>query len=109
MQIPLDIDFQNLEPSDFVASRIRERAEKLNRFSDRITSCRVVVEAPHRHHHKGNAYHVRILLRLPSDEIVVSHDPGDNRAHDDVYVAIRDAFDAAERQLKTHFERRRTA
>ncbi|MCU0839618.1 MAG: HPF/RaiA family ribosome-associated protein [Rhodospirillales bacterium] len=109
MQMPLDIDFQNLEPSDFVASRIRERAAKLKHLSDRVTSCRVVVQAPHRHHQKGNAYHVRILLRLPSDEIVVSRDPGDHRAHDDVYVAIRDAFDAAERQLKTHFERQRTA
>jgi len=109
MQIPLDIDYQNVEASEFITARIAERADRLEHLSQRITSCRVVVEAPHRHHHKGVQYHVRILLRLPGEEIIVSHDPGDDRAHDDVYVAIRDAFDAAERRLKDHALRLRTA
>jgi ribosome-associated translation inhibitor RaiA len=39
---------------------------------------------------------------VPGKELVVSRDPGDVHAHKDVYVAIRDAFDAAERQLAEH-------
>lgn len=107
MQIPLHIDFQNVAPSEFIAERIRERVAKLERLCDRITRCHVVVESPHHHHHKGFEYHVRILLRVPGEEIVISRDPGDDRAHYDVYVAIRDAFDAAERRLKEHAERLR--
>jgi ribosomal subunit interface protein len=107
VQIPLDVDFQNLEPSEFITARIAERVQKLERFNARIISCRVIVECPHRHHAKGKEYHVRILLRLPGEEIVISHDPGDDRTHTDVYVAIRDAFDACERRLKAYVERLR--
>lgn len=100
MQIPLHIDFQNMDPSESVETRVRERVERLERHSERITSCHVTVEAPHRHHHKGNQYRVRIVLHVPGHELVVSREPGDAGAHADVYVAIRDAFDAAERRLK---------
>ena len=60
----------------------------------------VVVEAPHRHSHKGKMYHVRIDLSLPGREIVVGREPEQNHAHEDVYVAIRDAFNAAVRRLE---------
>jgi cold shock CspA family protein len=65
-------------------------------------SCRVVVEAQHQHHHKGNLYHVRVDITVPGHELVVSRDPKDHQAHQDVYVAIRDAFDAARRQLEDY-------
>ena len=53
MPIPLQISFRNMDPSPAVEARIRKKAEKLERFHDRIIGCTVVVEAPHRHHHKG--------------------------------------------------------
>jgi ribosome-associated translation inhibitor RaiA len=59
----------------------------------------VVVEAPHRQHKKGTLYHIRVDLTLPGEEIVVDRDP-DDHAHEDVYIAIRDAFEAVRRQLK---------
>lgn len=107
MQLPLEITFRNMEPSEAMEANVRERADKLNQFYDQIMSCRVVVESQHRHHHKGNIYHVRIDLTVPDDELVVSRDPKDNHAHEDAYVAIRDAFDAARRQLKEYAEKRR--
>jgi cold shock CspA family protein len=61
-----------------------------------------VVERPHRQHHKGTLFHVRIDLRVPGRELVVNRDPTEHHAHEDVYVAIRDAFDAARRQLEDH-------
>lgn len=109
MQQPLQISFRDMEPSAAVEARIREKAEKLDRFYDRIVSCRVVVESPHRHHHKGNLYHVRIDLTIPEGELVANRQNGQNHAHEDVYVAIRDAFDAMRRQLEEYARRRRGA
>ena len=96
------ITFRDIPHSDAVEAAIREKAEKLHQFFDRITSCTVVVEAPHTHHNKGVLYHVRIDLVVPDGELVVSRSHDDKHAHEDVYVAIRDAFDAMRRQLKSY-------
>jgi len=107
MQIPLQITFRDMEPSDAVEAKLREKADNLERFAEHITSCRVIVEAPHKHHHKGNIYGVKIDITLPGDEIIVNRHPEQNHAHEDVYVAIRDAFDAARRQLEDYVRIRR--
>lgn len=106
MQIPLEIDFHHLEPSAAIEQAVRSKAAKLERFCPDLTGCRVTVEAPHKHHHKGNQYNVHIRLTVPGAVIPVSHDAGDE-GHEDVYVAIRDAFDAARRQLEDYVRVRR--
>ena len=55
----------------------------------------MLVEVPHRHQHKGVLYNVRIDMTAPGGELVVKREPAE-----DLYVAIRDAFDAARRQLQ---------
>ena len=75
MQIPLQITFRDMEPSDAVEAKLREKADNLERFAEHITSCRVIVEAPHKHHHKGNIYGVKIDITLPGDEIIVNRHP----------------------------------
>lgn len=107
MQLPLQITFRNMDTSPAVESVLREKAGKLERYYDHIMSCRVVVEASHRHHHKGNIYHVRIDLTVPNEEIIVSREPHQDHSHEDLYVAIRDAFDAARRQLEQFARRQR--
>jgi ribosomal subunit interface protein len=102
MKLPVEITFRNMSASEALETNVREKVGKLEQFCDRIISCQVVVEAGHRHQHKGNLYHVRIDLTLPGVELVVSRDPSDNQNHADVYVAVRDAFDAARRQLDKH-------
>jgi ribosomal subunit interface protein len=109
MQIPLQINFQNMDPSPAIEARIREKAAKLEQFHDRIIGCKVVVEAPHRHHHKGKLYNVRIDISVPGKDVFVGHSGPLNHAHEDVYVAIRDAFNAAGRQLEDHVRRMRGA
>ena len=109
MQVPLQITFQDIEHSDFIESRIREKVGKLERFFDRIISVRVVVAAPHRSSNQGNVYNVRIDINIPDKEIVINRQPENNHAYEDVYVVIRDAFDAAERQLKEEARIRRGA
>ena len=107
MQIPLQIRFHKLEPSEAVEAAIRKRAEKLEQFAQDITSCRVTIEAPHKHHHQGNLYHVTIDIRTPAGEVVVSQSPDRHQAYKDAYVAIRDAFKAARRQLQDQERERR--
>jgi ribosomal subunit interface protein len=107
MRTGLQIAFRNLEPSEAIAARIRQRVAWLERFFSRIISCRVIVEAPHKHHHSGNIYHIRVNLRVPGKEIVVSRNPEFHEAHKDMYVAIRDAFDEVRRELEDHARRRR--
>ncbi len=107
MQAPLQITFRHMDSSDAVVARIRERTAELERYSDRMTSCRVVVECRHPRHQQGNLFRVRVDLKVPGREIVVGRDPAAHRAHEDVYVAIRDAFDAARRLLEDHLRERR--
>jgi ribosomal subunit interface protein len=107
MQLPLQIVFRNMGPSEAIEAKVRERAERLEKFYEHIMSCRVVVELHHRHHHRGNLYHVRVDLKVPDGELVASREPGSHHSHEDVYVAIRDAFDAIRRQLEDYTRRRR--
>lgn len=109
MQIPLQITFRHMEPSAAVEARVRERVERLDRYYDRIMGCRVVVESPHRHHHQGKVFHVRVELTVPNGEIVVTREPETNHAHEDVFVAVRDAFDALQRRLQDHARQQRGA
>jgi ribosome-associated translation inhibitor RaiA/cold shock CspA family protein len=107
MQIPLEISFKDMDPSPAIESDVRERAQKLALFHHRIVGCRVTVEAPHRHHRKGKLYNVRVDISVPGKDIFVGHTGPRNHAHEDVHVAIRDAFDAAARLLEDHVRRMR--
>lgn len=106
MQIPLQITFRNLGRSQAVEARVREHVEKLDKYCDRITGCRVVVEEQHKHHRHGNHYHVRVDVTVPGGELVASREPDEHHAYTDVYVAIRDAFDTMRRQLEDYARRR---
>ena len=107
MKLELQVTFRDMEPSRGIEQVIRDKAAKLDQFHDRITSCRVVVAAPHRHHHKGRLYNVRIDLTVPGAELVVNRDSSQASAHHDIQVAIRDAFDAARRRVQDFARRRR--
>jgi len=107
MQVPVQITFRHLDSSTAVISKIHEKITWLERFSDQIISCRVVIEKPHHHHHQGNLFHVRIDLRLPGQELVISRGPPDHKAHEEIFVTIRDAFDEARREVEDYVRRRR--
>jgi ribosomal subunit interface protein len=107
MQVPLQIVFHGVAGSESLERLIEEKVAWLEKFQSRIISCRVVVEVPHRHHRQGNQYQVRIDLTLPGGEIVVNREPPRRRETQDLAVAIRDAFDAAHRQLENFTSRQR--
>jgi ribosomal subunit interface protein len=107
MQRPLQITFRGMDPSEAVEARIQRKARDLERHYDHITGCDVTVESPHHHQRKGRLYSVRIELHLPDSALVVATEKQQNPAHEDVYVAIRDAFGAAVRQLEDHVRKTR--
>lgn len=107
MELPMQITFRDMPHSAAIEASIRTRAERLERFAKHIIACRVAVEEPHRHQHQGKQYRVRIDLTVPGSELVVSRAPDQHHEHEDVYVAIRDAFDAAVRQLEEYTRRQR--
>jgi len=100
MEITPQIRFRGMEPSAAVEAAVRERIARLQRFHKRITSCNVVIEAPHHHGRKGSVYHVLVDVTVPGREVVVGRERQENHAHEDVLVAIRDSFNAAQRRLE---------
>ena len=94
MQIPLQITLRNIARSGAVEASIRRRAEKLDRYHRRIVRCRVVVEIPSRHKQQGKEFVVRLDIKVPGSEIVITHDH-----HVDLYTALHEAFHAAQRRL----------
>ena len=101
----LQISFHNLSHSPAIAAKVRQRVEKLERICEDISSCRVAIEAPHRHKTTGNAFAVHIEVAVPGEKLVSNRQQDEQ--HADLYVAIRDAFDAMRRQLKEYAGRRR--
>jgi cold shock CspA family protein/ribosome-associated translation inhibitor RaiA len=125
MQSPLQITFRNITPSATIEEWIRDEADKLDSFYNRVMGCRVAIEVPHRHRRKGSPYHIRIDLTVPGEEIVVKREPSlSHRArqlgesgikkhlevespHKNLRLAINDAFRAAGRRLQDYARRQR--
>jgi ribosome-associated translation inhibitor RaiA len=107
MQTPLQITFHQMDPSQALEDDIRQRAGELEKVFAGVVSGRVLVEAPHRHHHRGQLYRIRIELLVPGDHLVVGRSPDQDGTHEDVYVAVHDAFRAARRQLEAYARRQR--
>ncbi len=107
MELEPQIKFRNLNPSPAIEENVRQHLAKLERFHKHIIGCRVTVEAPHKHQHKGQIYQVKIDLTVPGGELLANRASDKDHTHEDVYVAIRDAFHAARRQLEEYSHKRR--
>lgn len=107
MEIPPEISFRDVDHGERHERKIREEIEKLERYFDRITRCRVVVDMPHRHSEQGNRYHVGVRLTVPTKELVVSRDPGPSEGYADLDSAISSAFQSMRRQLEEYTDQLR--
>lgn len=125
MTLPLQITYRNMQPSPAVTERVQAEAAKLDRFYSRITSCRIMIEAPHRHHKWGELFHIRVELGVPGADLVIKHEPSPRPArtedapgklakrlepeprHRDIYVAIHDTFKDVRRRLEDHVRKMR--
>ena len=102
--LQLQVAVRNTTLSPALEADIRERAARLLSYYDRIMSCRVVVEVPHRRRHEGVLYYVHIDITLPGGELVIRRRP-----HEDLRTAIQIGFNAARRRLQDYARRRRGA
>jgi cold shock CspA family protein/ribosome-associated translation inhibitor RaiA len=101
--MPLEIAFHNTERSEALEAKIRERVARLEERFHHINSVHVTVDVPHRSPaERARQYHLRVEVRVPDKELVVSRDPGDHTNHFDPEIVVRDAFDAMERQLQSY-------
>jgi ribosomal subunit interface protein len=102
MQTPVQIVFHKVAHSEALENLIRDKARKLEVIFPRLMRCHVSIDQPNRHKQQGEPFNVRITLHVPGGELVVNRDQ-----HEDVYVALTDAFDAVRRQLEEHAQRMR--
>jgi ribosome-associated translation inhibitor RaiA len=95
MEVPLQITLRDMRRSEALTGRIREDAARLERIHPDISRCRVVVEEAARHRVRGREFSVHVEVRVPGREVPLCS----ARRSDDVYVAVRDAFEAVRRQF----------
>jgi ribosome-associated translation inhibitor RaiA len=100
MVTPVEVHFHGIEKSDAVEQRVRDKVAKLQRHFDRMTSCRVGIEVPQRSADRPKVYQVKIEIGMPRrGTLVVSHERKSSNAKEGLSLAIRDAFDSAQRKV----------
>ncbi len=107
MQTPLQITWRHMDASEALAERIHAESARLETLYDRITSCHVTVDQPHKHQKTGQHYRVGIELHLPGEVIVVGRDPNQHDNFADAYAAVNEAFSEAGRRLQDAVQRLR--
>lgn len=105
METEPQITFRGLDSSPALTELAHDHIAKLERSFDRITSCRVTIEKSSAQGQKGHLFKVSVDMEVPGGFIAVNRKPGDLNAHEDVKVAMRDAFAAARRQLDDHVQK----
>jgi ribosome-associated translation inhibitor RaiA len=107
MKLNPQISYRDVRSTPALDRSIRQSVQRLTRYHQGIVACRIAVESPHRHQRKGRRFHVRIDMTVPGKELIVGRHPQQNPAHEDLSVALRDAFRAARRELQDHAQTRR--
>ena len=104
MNIPLELSFHNMAPSDALKEIVRAHVARLEQFHDHLISCRVVIEMPHKSHRTGqNVPDVHIVIRVPGKNLVVSREMAHaGKSATDAYTILDGAFAAAQDQLRDH-------
>lgn len=100
MATPVQLTFRDFPPCPSVTDHVQRRATKLETYFDRLMTCHVVVEEPHRRSRHGQKFHVRIDMHVPGKELVVSKTSADST--EDLHATIDEAFGEAERVLDHH-------
>ncbi len=106
--VPLKIDYKNYEDHPDLTPLIQEQVDKLGKYFDRITSCHVVVSKPHNRRQSGSNFHIHIDLHIPGNVVAITREPERDSRHDDVGLAIRDAFKAAKKSMQSYIEKLRS-
>lgn len=107
MQTPVDVTFRGLSRSGAITAEVHSRVERLEHLFGPLTRCHVVLEVRPHPHRRGNVHRVSIEVLLPGIDLVSSHDCAERHEHENVYVAIRDTFNALARELQSRVNKAR--
>jgi hypothetical protein len=105
---PCQIAFGGMLASEPPRVEVHAWLDRLGALTAPMTAGQVLIEAVDRGR-KPQHYRVRMDLTLPTGVVVIDYDHPNNGPHEDVYVAIRNAFRAARRQLEAHYRTLTTA
>lgn len=101
------IVYRGFGPSEALHARIVEELNELAHLSDRIVSCRVVLELPHRHKRHGKHFLVKVELFVPGKVLTIDRDPPAHDNFEDAYAALHETFGKARRVLLDYTRVRR--
>src|SRR5579863_9881981 len=107
-QVPTQVSFRNMSQPLGLVEQVHEKVPDLEKIYPRLTACRVMIECRNHRHPMGDLFHVRIDVTVPGAELVVSRDPSEQGAYQDLKVIVHTAFDQIRRQLENHVSRLRT-
>lgn len=102
IRVPVEIAIRERDvPMEAVEEEIRERADRLSRFHDRVTSCRVAIEPPQGEGTSPTGVRARVELGVPPGHRLVATEEADGSPpRVAATTALKGAFDAIERQLR---------
>lgn len=107
MSLPIQITWRGIPRSAALETRIRELAQRLEKFSSHMIHCHVVIETPQKHGHQGRLYEVHIQITAPGAQLIAQREHLERHTHEDPFVAVRDAFRAVRRQLEDYERKHR--
>lgn len=102
MHLAPRVTIRDLPPSAALEQHIGEKLDKIDKFCSEIMHFDVVVEQAQKNKNNGKLYNTRLAISVPGEDFAIN-----NAVNEDVYVSVRDAFDAATRKLQTYMRRRR--
>ena len=90
------VTFRGISPSPTIVDVVWKRARKLSEVAPQLEGCHVVLEASSHGSHRRVSY--RVVVHLTGGTTAETRTTRQAES-DNLYVAMRDAFDAARRQL----------
>ena len=108
METQVEVTFRGLPADPNVDALARREAHKLERYGQKLVSCRVAIEQPQRHQQGGSPFRVRLFIGAGLQQpIVVTREPLKSDMHESLRTIVLGAFRAARRQIQSMTQRRR--
>ena len=99
---PCQITFGGMTATEAPRVEVRAWLERLGALTATMIGGRVLIDVLDQGRSERR-YQVRMELSMPKAVVVVGLNHPSNRPHEDIYVAIRNAFRGARRELEGYF------
>lgn len=100
MQMEQFISCQNFDLSPAVENLVRRRTSVLLKRYDQIAGCDVMMDAANKKMPNGREYRVKLNMDMLGPDSSVYREIAQGSAQDDLILAVKRAFGAAEKSIK---------